>query len=77
MKKTTSREKTTPEVKISTYMLINVNKSTHEKNKAFYFRRYQHSMADIILFQFWLLEMYEHLIMITKADRRSPRVVSV
>ena len=26
----------------------------------FYFRWYQHSMADIILFQFWLLGLHEH-----------------
>ena len=43
----------------------------------FYFMRYQHSMADIILFQFWLLGLHEHLITITKAARRSPQVVSV
>ena len=43
----------------------------------FYFRQYQHSMADIILFQFWLLGLHEHLITNTKAARRSPQVVSV
>ena len=43
---------------------------------AFYFMRYQHSMADIIVFQFWLLGLHEHLITNTKAARRSPQVVS-
>ena len=38
----------------------------------FYFRRYQHSEADIILFQFWLVGMHEQLITITKSGPAQP-----
>ena len=49
---------------ISNYLLIAMTKWPIETYRImqyiFYFMRYKHSMADIIVFQFWLLGLHEH-----------------